>query len=149
MENTENTTTILSISAFLTEDQEAAILAKIKPEIAVELTTAAETQDLILAYYVAKARKEANDAIFSAKRNSFVYELLKHQMMLISDNPKVVDQGSNAVAEIKKQIDGKQSYTLAGLIKDKNLTGRKAMETKTEQAFDVLCMLLEVDSKKL
>ena len=138
-----------NLTNWLTDDQLAAITGKIKPEDAVRLQKESGVQDLVLAYYVAKARKEANDAIFSAKRNFFVHELIKHQMMLVSDKPGTVDQGSNGIAAVAIECDPKQRYTLASLMKDRNLSGKTAMESETLKAFEIMCELLEVNPKNI
>jgi hypothetical protein len=137
------------IGLLLADEEISALRSKIKPEDRKSLLAEVPTTDVVLAYIISKARKEAKDKIFSDKRNGFVFDLLKHQIGLISGKPQTAEIAHNAVVAIAEEVDAKQAQTLAGLVRKENLAGKTQMSPQILSAFEALCEILSVDIESL
>ena len=149
-----------SILAYLSEDQQTALrnkasLAKID---FVKESTDGEQDDLVFAYIVYSTVKEADNAIFSARRQGLIYYLLREyrgfqhtgatpgsvELNLLEVTWRAVDR----VVETCNS-DTAKLKTLAEAVKKDILKGKTAMPELEEKCFTAMCAYLGVDHKSL
>lgn len=136
----------------LTEEQRSALrmkLGALKTDFVKE--AGIEGLDSLTAYYIVKARKEADDAIFSRERQGMVFDLLRWYMSFRSDSPAVVKQAESKVTEIMTLCgqDAGRLKTLASLLRKDLLAGKTAMPEEKLPAFLDACAYMGVDPESL
>ena len=140
--------TSMSLLDFLTDSQQNALRGKILPNDREEyLKDVPQTQDVLVAYIVSKARKEANDRIYSQSKPGYLNTLLNWFRSTQSEAEAVAAQAFNRIGEIREAITPAQRVNLCEALKASLLKGRTSMESDTENAYLTTCITLRVDPK--
>ena len=148
------------ILSYLSEDQQTALRNKasmVKIDFVKE-STDGEQDDLVFAYIVHGTVKEADNAIFSARRQGLIYDLLREyrgfqHTGFANGTPErnLLEVTWRAVDRVVETCnhDTAKLKTLAEAVKKDILKGKTAMPELEERCFTAMCQYLGVDHKSL
>ena len=149
-----------TILAYLSDDQQTALRNKAgvaKTDFVKEFTNG-QQDDLVFAYIVAGVVKEADNAIFSSRRQGLIYDLLRvyrgfqHTGMPEGSNERnlleVTWKAVDTVVETCASDSGRLK-TLAEAVKKDILKGKTSMPELEEKCFTGMCAYMSIDHKSL
>lgn len=128
-----------AIAAALTPEQAKAIAqkaGKLKVDFLKEASVEGLT-DVVVAYYVVKARKEADDSIFSESKQFLYFDIRRWYESFVSDADNVraaAESVFDKVIETCKHDVGRLK-TLAGMLRTELLAGRTEIPAEKLEAF--------------
>lgn len=93
--------------------------------------------DVVVAYYIVKARKEADDAIFAEQKQFLFYDIQRWYMSFVSESETVVTQAHGVFDKVVEtcKSDAGRLKTLAQMLRQELLKGRTSIEEEKLPAF--------------
>ena len=165
-EKTTNSAIGQMVLAYLSEDQQTALRNKasaaktdfVKDYTSSDSEDVKRQDDLVFAYIVASMVKEADNAIFSARRQGLIYDLLReYRGFQHTGSPEGSVEGNllavtwRAVDRVVETCnsDTGRLKTLAEAVKKDILKGKTAMPELEEKCFTGMCAYMGVDHKSI